>query len=493
VSTTIQSTSEPTSVVVNSLRRNSLSAWSVTYFMMGAIGVLLVVAGVIPTFFAVTGITGAPIYFLAVALVLALFAPGYVAMARHIPNAGAFYAFITKGLGRPLGVAGALVAVLAYNMLQVSIYGLFGPQMAAWAVTNLGVDWPWWFWSLLTWALVMFLGLRQVGVSAKVLAALSIVEIVVVVVIDALGLLHPSPTGSLSLGAMAPHDLMAGGAAAAGLIMGVLGYIGFESAPVFGEEARDRRRTIAFATYLTLAAVTVVYVLSAVAMLAHYGPDQVATVAGQQGPEMMFNMTTGDVAGIGRGLFLTSMFAALLAYHNFVGRYMYSLGREGTLPRMFGRTGARSSAPWVASLAQSAIALLVILVVATQHWDPVFSLFFWSSTTGGFGILVLLAVTSVAVVGFFARTRQILEPVWRRTIAPIVSGVLLIGMVVLAVRNYPTLIGVPDEALAAKLLPASYLVPLAAGLLWAVLLRARRPRVYTAIGLGPDAILGVQR
>jgi len=160
---------------------------------------------------------------------------------------------------------------------------------------------------------------------------------------------------------------------------------------------------------------------------------------------------------------------------------------------MLGRTGARSSAPWVASLAQSAIALLVIVVVATQHWDPVFNLFFWSSTTGGFGILVLLAVTSVAVVGFFARTHQILEPVWRRTIAPVVSGVLLIGMVALAVRNYPTLIGVPDEALAAKLLPASYLAPLAAGLLWAVLLRTRRPRVYTAIGLGPDAILGVQR
>src|SRR5262249_33482032 len=162
--------------------------------------------------------------------------------------------------------------------------------------------------------------------------------------------------------------------------------------------------------------------------------------AGQQGPEMMFNLATGDVASIGRGLFLTSMFAALLAYHNFVGRYMYSLGREGTLPRVFGRTGARSSAPWVASLAQSAIPLVVILVVVTQPGDPVLNLFFWARTTGGFGILVLLAVPSVAGVGFFARTRQILEPLWRRIIAPVVSGVLLIGMVVLAVRNYPTLI-----------------------------------------------------
>jgi hypothetical protein len=34
---------------------------SVIYFLLSAVGSLLVVAGIIPTFFAVTGLTGAPI------------------------------------------------------------------------------------------------------------------------------------------------------------------------------------------------------------------------------------------------------------------------------------------------------------------------------------------------------------------------------------------------------------------------------------------------
>jgi len=50
-----------------------------------------VAAGVIPTAYALTGLTGIPVAFLVVAVVLALFCPGYVAMSRRIRNAGAFY------------------------------------------------------------------------------------------------------------------------------------------------------------------------------------------------------------------------------------------------------------------------------------------------------------------------------------------------------------------------------------------------------------------
>jgi hypothetical protein len=55
---------------------------------------LTVAAGVITSAYATTGLTGIPFAFLAVAVVLGLFVPGYVAMTRHITNAGAFYAFI---------------------------------------------------------------------------------------------------------------------------------------------------------------------------------------------------------------------------------------------------------------------------------------------------------------------------------------------------------------------------------------------------------------
>ena len=61
-------------------------------------------------------------------MILAIFAAGYVAMARHVTSAGAFYAFVSQGIGRVIGVAAALVALLAYSCLQIGLYGALGPR-----------------------------------------------------------------------------------------------------------------------------------------------------------------------------------------------------------------------------------------------------------------------------------------------------------------------------------------------------------------------------
>jgi amino acid transporter len=98
------STSAPprSSQLSTALARDRLGVPSVVFFVMSAAAPLTVVAGVVPTALAVTGLTGMAIGFLAVAVVLAIFSVGYVAMARHIANAGAFYAYISRGIGRPL-------------------------------------------------------------------------------------------------------------------------------------------------------------------------------------------------------------------------------------------------------------------------------------------------------------------------------------------------------------------------------------------------------
>jgi amino acid transporter len=486
LSITTRAPAPPQSVVATALRRGSLGVPAVFVFSIGAIGPLLVVAGVITTFFAVTGLTSAPIFFLAVGLVLALFSVGYVRMARQIRNAGAFYAFVRFGLGRPLGVAAALVTLLAYAMMQVSAFGLFGAAMAPWAADNLHLHLPWYDWSLIVWAIVAVLGVREIKLSAKVLGVLSLVEILVIIATSAIGLAHPA-AGNNAVSTLSPLALTGGGAGAA-IAMAVLGFIGFEDAPVFSEEARDHKRTVAVATYLTLAVITLVYLLASLAMTVHYGTGHLADVATAQGSEMLFALSGGILADIGRALFLTSVFAALLAYHNAVGRYAFSLGRESVLPAAFGRTSHRSGAPWVASLAQSGLGLVAIVVYTVKGWDPLVHMFYYLGTTGGFGILTMLALTSVSVVAYFARNPHG-EPVWRRAVAPAVAGVLLILMVVLAASNYATLLGVAPGSAPARLLPAVFLVPALAGLVWAAVLRHRRPPVYQAIGLGAEAPL----
>jgi amino acid transporter len=170
----------------------------------------------------------------------------------------------------------------------------------------------------------------------------------------------------------------------------------------------------------------------------------------------------------------------MISFHNAVARYMFALGREHVLPGALGRT-AHSGAPRVASLTQSVIGLAVIILYAVAGWDPMVQLFFWLGTTGGFGVLCLLAATSIAIIFFFARTGHA-ENLWRRVIAPALAALALLSMVWAGVDNYPTLLGVGSDATVAWALPATYAVAALVGVLYGILLHQSRSEIYQQIG-----------
>ena len=481
--------SKPNSVS-RALARDRLGVPAVLFFVLAGVAPLTVAAGVIPTAYQTTGLTGIPAAFLVIAVILALFAAGYVAMTRHITNSGAFYAFVSRGIGRAAGVAAALVALLSYTFLQVGLYGAFGPNAAAEAAAHLHVHAAWWAWALGAWAVITVLGLLRVDITGRVLGVLLTAEIAVILAETVAGLAHPAG-GHLSFATLSPAALTSAGFGTFGVlaVVAVLGFVGFEQAPVLAEEARNARRTIPVATYVALGMIAVVYAGASWAMAAHNGDSHVATAAGQQGPGLLFGLGgSGTLSQAAQWLFLTSLFAAALAFHNVVWRYMYALGRESVLPAALGRTGG-NNIPKAASLAQSVTGLAVIAAYALAGWDPMTRLFFWLGTTGGFGILVLLALTAIAVIAFFARDPHG-ENAWRRLIAPALAAILLAGIVVLAVLHYGTLLGVPAGATAAWALPASYAAVAVIGLIWGLVLKIRRPEVYAAIGLGAHAVTG---
>ncbi|NKC05043.1 hypothetical protein HED55_23345 [Ochrobactrum haematophilum] len=101
-------TTEPSSQAdqsANQLRKNSLGVAAVTFLVVSAAAPLTAVAGGVPLSMLLGNGAGIPLTFLLVTIVLLMFSVGYVAMARHIRNAGAFYAFTAQGLG---GLMGAL-------------------------------------------------------------------------------------------------------------------------------------------------------------------------------------------------------------------------------------------------------------------------------------------------------------------------------------------------------------------------------------------------
>jgi len=478
------------STVSRALARDKLGMFAVLAFILASIAPMTVAAGVIPTAYAVTGLTGIPVAFGVVAVVLALFCPGYVAMSRRIRNAGAFYAFASAGLGKVTGIAAALMALVAYESFQVAAYGALGPAAQAEAAAHLHVHWPWWAWALIIWALVAGLGLARVEVAGRVLAVLTAAEIIIVLAETISGLSSPAG-GHLDLGALSPGTLTSAGFGTVGVLAVIAGlaFVGFEQSPVLGEEAHNPRRTIPAATYTALAAIGVLYAAAAWAMEVHAGRAHVAAAAAAQGPGLLYGLSSsGVLAQAAQLLFITSLFAAALAYHNVTWRYMFALSREGVLPAALSRT-SRASIPRAASVTQSVSGLAVIGLFAAARWPTMTGLFFGGGAMGGLGVMILLAVTSTAVIRYFRRHPGG-ESAWARTAAPALSALLLAAAIVLAIMHFGTLLGTGPGNPAAWLLPSAFGAAAVAGLCWGAFLRARRPGVYATIGLGAHAAAG---
>jgi amino acid transporter len=256
------------SVVSQALARDRLGVPSVIMFALTAAAPLMVVGALVSTGWGVVGTTGFPLAFLIIAVILALFSFGYVAMSRHITNAGAFYSYIAQGLGRPLGVGGAMVALLAYNLLQVGLYGAFGGLLSQFLAEKADLNIDWWVIAIVLWLFIAVLGLLRVDVNSKVLMILLGAELIVVTVFDVIFFSHPAG-GSLSVEPWTWGALK--DTAGPAFAVATTAFVGFEAAPVFAEEARSKNRTVAVATFVGLGVMLLSYSLTSWAASASMG------------------------------------------------------------------------------------------------------------------------------------------------------------------------------------------------------------------------------
>src|SRR6187431_1257986 len=151
------------------LRKGRLGVIGIVFFVVAAAAPLVGMTGAVPVAIVLGNGAAAPGAYLVVGITLLLFSVGYAAMSQRVTNAGAFFAYIGRGLGRHAGVAAAFVSILAYVAVQLAIYGVF-------VSGEFGLL-PWWAWALIAWLLVTGLSLLSVDVGAKVLGVLMLLEL----------------------------------------------------------------------------------------------------------------------------------------------------------------------------------------------------------------------------------------------------------------------------------------------------------------------------
>ena len=483
---TNQAATEPHTTITPraELKKNAIGTRDIVFMLVSAAAPLTIVVGIAPLALAVGGV-GAPVIYLAAAAGLALFAIGFMALTRHIQSYSGFYGYITKSLGRIIGLGSGLTAWMSYNGIQVGLYGLLGIQANLAVKSFTGIELPWWLYAVAAIGAVWYLGWRGIDVGAKVLAVLLTLETAIVALVAAFVLAQGGGHG-IGFESFSPEAVFSPQFAAV-LGLGFSAFMGFESGALYREEARDPDRSVPRATYIAIGFIGAFYAFAVWVIVQAFGPDTVQDFAAG-------HLDAGDTAYLMAGQFagewcvnlmsvliVTSIFASQLSFHNTINRYSLSLSREGIFPRHSGRISPRYNTPSVAGVEQTLLALVLVAGAALLRLDPFTQFLIWTNTPGVVGILLLQTLTGVGVVVFFARrTGHGLR--WYVIPSAVTASLIMCAVVYLMVDNAELITGLPDgDPINTALLVIAPLVFAAGGTAAIILRRINRP-AYDRIG-----------
>ena len=418
--------------------RGNLGVASIVFMVVAAAAPLGVIGGVVPLGIAQGNGAGFPATFIVATVILLLFSVGFTAMTPYVDEAGAFFSYVRKALGFPVGIGIAFVAIVSYLAIEAGVYGLLGPAGSAIVELFGGPALPWWLFAAGAFAVTTYLGYRSIELSSRVLAILLTAEIAIVAVLDFIIVSRGGDHG-LSTGIVNPHAITSG-SLGIGLLFAIISYVGFEATAIFRDEARTPERTIPRATYLSLVLIGVFYAVTSWALISGWGDEQAADSGGTflSDTAQRYIGTLGtDVITV---LYFTSLFACILSFHNVVSRYIFALSQRDVLPARLSQPHDKHGSPHQASLWISAVVFLSVLLAVVFKLDPAAQFYTWFAGATTVGIVVLLIATSVAVLVYFGRDRKG-HSQSRVRVAPALGLVGLIGSLLLILSNLKLLVG----------------------------------------------------
>jgi amino acid transporter len=386
---------------------------------------------------------GFPTTYLVVTAVLLLFAVGFTAATPYVRSAGAFYAYVDKGIGRGAGLGTAFSALLSYLVLEAGVFGLFGPGVDA-LLQSYGLPpVPWWAYAAVGFVIVSVLAYFNIELSGRILAVLLIGEVLIVLALDAAVIFSGGGPEGFSTGFLNPAEIVSGAPGFA-ILFAILSFIGFEATAVFRDEAKNPDRTIPRATYIALISIGVFYALSSWALISGVGESKVVEEATADPGGILATTTEQYLGAVGghiiQVLFVTSLFACILSFHNISTRYFYSLARKGVLAQPLGIAHAKHGSPSRASLVTAVIVGVLTIAAVLLQLDPITQFYTWLGGISSVGFVLLLVLTTASVIGIFRKEQHDVS-LWRRLIAPLLALVGLLAFFAVILLNLPVLVG----------------------------------------------------
>jgi amino acid transporter len=512
---------------VDKLHKNAIGLPGVLYFCLAGSAPISAMLFNVPPMASQAG-AATPLVFVLAGISLLLLGVAIVYLSRRLTSAGGFYTWVRHSLGKGTAFQAGWLMMGGYALFEASLLGAFGSYTNSSFSSYLHFNLPggWVAYALIGALIIFSLSYFDVKWSVYAMAPFLVLEVGVLVVLDIAISIHGGAAGhdfvhtftvaGANLKGAAPGGLLGIGVAMA---LGVWSWVGFEAGAVYGEEARNPRRAVPVAIFSVIAGLTLLYTWTAYSATIGYGwthaVDQLGNLTGN--PTPYYPLADRFVpGGILKALMIvaisTSALACGLAFHNGMVRYLYAMGREGILGRIFGRTHPKYRSPHIAIIAQSLFTALLIIffafVIQKTNADGSISYalgigdgkvytqtdgiypYTWLAIIGTIAFVVVYIMVNVASPVFALRFDKKGFNVLAHIVAPVLSSlVLLIPLISFvmpaipgAIGNYFTSLGFAATPFPLNILPAFVVVWIILGLIYSNYLARTNPELYEGMG-----------
>ena len=446
-------------------------------------------------------------------IVLTIFTVGFVAMAKYITTAGAFYGFISHGMGQLWGMATGLLAAVAYIIFEGSLIGGFAYFASEYVLKPLGFNVNWMIIAVIGIVIIAILTYYSITVAAGVLSVTLACEVLLLLALGISVLVKGGPDGFMFSETVPPQNAfsslpenafgtgVAAGVAAIGVFFAFWSWVGFETTAVYGEESKNPKRNVPIATMIAVIGLGIFYTfMSWMVVVGNGAAQSISVSAGASPVDLWLNLVQANLGSvlvvIYKVLVVIGSFACAMAFHNAASRYIYAMGREsasGFLRRTIGSVNSKHGSPAIASFVQSAITLLLCVLFllftgvyiegeSTPELVPYVNVYGLLALIGTALILIVQTVTSIAVIWYFWVKKVHKGNFITTLVCPIIGALGMLYALYLLWSNRDFAAGLAADSLVFKLMPVYVIGLLIIGFGYAAWVKAKQPALYAEIG-----------
>jgi len=386
-------------------------------------------------------------------------------LARHLPSAGGLYTYSSRGLHPYVGFLVAWGFILAEPIVAPLLYLIFGNELAANLNSHFG--WPLWLWApfaVVAGLIVWFLTYRGIRLSTRTGVALGTFEIVVFAALALTLIIAAGSHNTLSVFAPNTGNDKGLGSVFPAMIYAILAFIGFEASAPLAEEAKNPRRTIPRAVFLSCLLIGLFYLFCYYAATVYFGPGRMAKdFIGFNNNDPWSGMAQA-VWGPGLVIVILAVLNSAIANSNAganaATRVGYALARIGLLPSGLRRIHPRFRTPFVAVNVQAIGGIVLAVALGWATGGPI-NAFALLGTMATIVLVTIYILTNLSNLVFYLRERRSEFNLLLNGIVPIVGSLIFLPALIAAFGLDPFKLGI------LPLVPPSNLAPIIIGI-WMV-------------------------